>query len=51
MCNEFIQLIDEVYANGDLHLICVVRLRAAVNDNSCVHDGTIVWDVPDFILC
>jgi hypothetical protein len=50
-CSEFVRIINEVATSGDAHSIWVVLLGAVVNDNSCVHDGTIFWDMPDFIMC
>ncbi len=50
-CSEFVWLLNEVAANSDLHLIWVVLLGAVVDDNSCVRDGTIFWDVHDFSMC
>ncbi len=49
-CDEFIQIIDEATANDDLHLIWVILLGAVVDDNSCLCDGTIFWNAPDFSI-
>ncbi len=48
---EFVRIINEVASRGDAHTIWVVLLGAVVDDDSCVCDGTISWDVPDFIMC
>ncbi len=51
-CSELVRIIDEVAANGDVHLIRVILLGAVVDDDSCVCDCTIFWDAPpDFIMC
>ncbi len=50
-CSEFVWIINEVAANSDVHLILVILLGAVVDDDSCVCDGRIFWDAPDFSMC
>ncbi len=51
MCSEFVRIINEVVANSGAHSIWVVLLGAVVGDDSCICDGTIYRDAPDFIMC
>ncbi len=50
-CSEFIWIINEVAANGDSHSIWVILLGAVVDAKSCICDGTIFQDAPDFGMC
>jgi hypothetical protein len=50
-CSEFVRIIDEVAANGDVHTIWVILLGAVVDDNSCTYDGRIFQDAPDISSC
>ncbi len=43
-------MIDKVSANRDPYSIWVVFLGAVVDDNSCISDRSIFWDVSDFIV-
>jgi hypothetical protein len=45
MCGEFVRIIDKVATNSDPNSIWVVFLGAVVDDNLCVRDSLICWDV------
>ncbi len=50
VCGELVGVVDEVATNGNAHTVRIVFLWAMIDDNACVGDKAIRWDVSDFVV-
>jgi hypothetical protein len=50
LCSELVWVINQISADGDVHLVGITLLGPMVYDNARVDDGAIFGDVPDFVM-
>jgi hypothetical protein len=50
LCSELVWVINQIFADGDVHVVGIILLEPMVYDNARVDDSAVFGDVPDFVM-